>query len=122
MFYQLFGAYGVDIKNPSPDHPIFVWLQGGPGASSQFGAFTEVGPIKIKGGKVSENSWSWLTFGHLLFVDSPLNVGFSYSDQNRTGQMQVNSTNHATDHLVNFLDNFFKRWTNLTENKIYIVG
>lgn len=36
--------------------------------------------------------------------------------------MQVNSTNHATDHLVNFLDNFFKRWTNLTENKIYIVG
>lgn len=39
MFYQLFGAIGVDLSLKN-DKPIFLWLQGGPGASSQFGAFT----------------------------------------------------------------------------------
>jgi carboxypeptidase C (cathepsin A) len=45
--------------------------------------------------------------GHLLFIDSPLNVGFSYSGQNRTGRNQVNSTVNASEHLVNFLYNFW---------------
>lgn len=84
MFYQLFGVYGTDLKLPN-DMPIILWLQGGPGASSQFGAYTEVGPVKIKKGNLSENNWSWNLQAHLLFVDSPLNVGFSYSDKDRKG-------------------------------------
>jgi carboxypeptidase C (cathepsin A) len=44
--------------------------------------------------------------GHLLFIDSPLNVGFSYHG-NRTGKAQVNSTIIAVDHLINFLHHFF---------------
>jgi carboxypeptidase C (cathepsin A) len=39
MFYQIFGVPNVDLTVEN-DHPIFLWLQGGPGASSQFGAFT----------------------------------------------------------------------------------
>lgn len=84
MFYQLFGVYGVDIMLPN-DMPVILWLQGGPGASSQFGAYTEVGPFRIKKGAKSENNWAWNLQAHLLFVDSPLNVGFSYSDKDRKG-------------------------------------
>jgi carboxypeptidase C (cathepsin A) len=47
MFYQLFSTMGHDVKDPSPSVPLIIWLQGGPGASSQFGAFTELGPIRI---------------------------------------------------------------------------
>ena len=47
MFYNLFGAAGHDVMTPSEDVPLLIWLQGGPGASSQFGAFTEMGPIRI---------------------------------------------------------------------------
>lgn len=39
MFYTLFGGMGHDIFNESDVVPLIVWLQGGPGGSSQFGAF-----------------------------------------------------------------------------------
>ena len=47
MFYSLFGATGHDIKNASDGVPLIIWLQGGPGGSSQFGAFAEIGPIRF---------------------------------------------------------------------------
>lgn len=69
-----------------------IWLQGGPGSSSMFGAFTELGPIRIVDGKAKSFAYPWNFFGHLLFIDQPLNVGFSYYG-NRTGSIQVSSAN-----------------------------
>jgi carboxypeptidase C (cathepsin A) len=40
MFYTLFGAANHDVMAPSDTTPLIIWLQGGPGSSSQFGAFT----------------------------------------------------------------------------------
>lgn len=54
MYYNLFTAMGHSITEESDKVPLIIWLQGGPGASSQFGAFTEVGPIRIVGGKAKE--------------------------------------------------------------------
>ena len=47
MYYSMWSAYLHDPTIPDPNVPLMIWLQGGPGASSQFGAFTELGPIKI---------------------------------------------------------------------------
>ena len=57
----------------------------------------------------------------MLFIDQPLNVGFSYSG-NRTGKAQVSSANEAARHLVNFMVNFYKTWPKLLENPLYITG
>lgn len=89
MFYNLFSATHASIKNSSQDIPLLIWLQGGPGSSSQFGAFTEIGPIRINKGKPEHFSESWNKLGHLLFIDSPLNVGFSFSPFDRKGKTQV---------------------------------
>jgi len=42
MFYNLFSAMGHKLgpNESSAGIPLLIWLQGGPGASSQFGAFT----------------------------------------------------------------------------------
>jgi carboxypeptidase C (cathepsin A) len=40
MFYNLFGAMGHDVFKSDDIVPLIIWLQGGPGSGSQFGAFT----------------------------------------------------------------------------------
>ena len=122
MHYELFTAHGQTINSTTNRTPLFLWLQGGPGASSMFGAYTEIGPVLIKNGKPVLNDWSWNLMGHLLFVDSPLNVGFSWAEGDRKGAKQVNSTLQATDHLVNFLSNFYKSWPSLKASPLYLIG
>lgn len=121
MFYQLYSSHAQSVYKPNPNVPLILWLQGGPGSSSAFGAHTEVGPISIVNGEVSENDYSWNILGHMLFVDSPLNAGFSYSGD-RMGDKQVSSTNEATDHLVDFLTNFYGTWPALLGSPLYITG
>ena len=87
---MLFGAAGHDVKTESDTVPLLIWLQGGPGSSSQFGAFTQLGPIRIEKGNPKAFEHSWNTQGHLLFIDNPLNVGFSYYND-RQGDQQVSS-------------------------------
>ncbi|PWN51461.1 serine carboxypeptidase, partial [Violaceomyces palustris] len=61
--------------------PLTVWLNGGPGASSMFGLFTENGPCKLEAsGGVVNNPHSWSQASHMLYIDQPVPVGFSYSD------------------------------------------
>lgn len=106
MFYTLFGALDHDVMNSSEKSPVIVWLQGGPGSGSQFGAFTEVGPVRIRDGVPKGFGLPWNVFGHLLCIDSPLNAGFSYYGD-RNGKEQVSNTYTATNHLMNFLFNFY---------------
>lgn len=40
IYYQLFGAKRFDLNESNSKVPLFLWLQGGPGASSLFGAYT----------------------------------------------------------------------------------
>ena len=101
--------------------PLIIWLQGGPGGSSQFGAFTENGPIRIVNGQPKLFSYSWSHQGHMMFIDNPLNVGFSYSGD-RNGTAQVSSANEAAEHLVNFMDNFYREWPHLKAHPLYITG
>lgn len=121
MFYNLFGAMGHDVMNASDVVPLIIWLQGGPGSSSQFGAFTEIGPIRIDKGVPKLFAQRWNIFGHTLFIDQPLNVGFSFQGD-RKGKIQVSNTNEATNHLLNFLYNFYNEFPSLKNSPLYIAG
>jgi carboxypeptidase C (cathepsin A) len=59
--------------------------------------------------------------GHMLFIDQPLNVGFSYAG-NRTGVKQVSSAKEGSTHLLNFLYNFYREWPKLASSPLYITG
>lgn len=95
-FKQYAGYVDVDVKSGKslfyyfveaevdPDHkPLTLWLNGGPGCSSiGGGAFTELGPFYPTGdGRgLRRNSKSWNKASNLLFVESPVGVGWSYSN------------------------------------------
>lgn len=74
-FFWFFEAR-KDPKNA----PLSLWLQGGPGAPSIPAAVGENGPCKI--GKDSKstvsNPWSWNNEVNMLYMDQPVQVGFSY--------------------------------------------
>lgn len=57
--------------------------------------------------------------GHLVCVDQPVGVGFSFN----RGNDKVNNTRVAAKHFVNFLQNFFTNspWE-LGKNPLFIAG
>ncbi|KAH8888075.1 alpha/beta-hydrolase [Thozetella sp. PMI_491] len=76
MYFMFFEA-----RNGNPTQaPLTVRLDGGPGASSMNGLFSEIGPCSIdSAGKVVNNPNSFSSISNMLFVDQPATVGFSFT-------------------------------------------
>jgi len=100
--------------------PVLLWLQGGPGASSLFGKFTEIGPFGIgTNGAVMPRSTTWNQHFHLLFLDNPVGVGFSFTESESgfvSDQKQIGSDLHAA------LVQFFQLFPSLRANDFYVTG
>src|SRR5699024_4358649 len=78
-----------ESTSPTSDRdPVTLWLNGGPGQSSLIGAFSEIGPILLAlNGTMVKNPHAWSSVSNLLFLESPVGVGFSYSSSNSSYQV-----------------------------------
>jgi carboxypeptidase C (cathepsin A) len=119
MYYSMYSAHKHGPTQEDSRIPLILWFQGGPGASSQYGAHTENGPIRITKSGLKEFSSSWNIMGHTVFIDQPLGVGFSYQD---SSYPLVNTARIAADHLLNFLYNLYRQWPALKKSPLYITG
>ncbi|KAJ3089746.1 hypothetical protein HDU96_003653 [Phlyctochytrium bullatum] len=79
--YFFFFFYESRSK-PETD-PFVLWTNGGPGCSSGLGAFMELGPCRVTegGNGTVDNPWSWTSNASVLFLDQPVEVGFSYAKE-----------------------------------------
>lgn len=106
-------------RDPAKD-PLVLWLNGGPGCSSLYGLLAENGPFYVnKDGKtLSENPFSWNTEANVLYLESPVGTGYSYSDDKnyQTNDDEVAENNYLA------LQSFFIKFPNFTQNEFYIVG
>jgi carboxypeptidase D len=85
---------------------LVIWLNGGPGCSSEDGALMEIGPYRVReGGKLAMNNGSWNEFANLLFVDNPVGTGFSYVD--------TDSFLHELDEMASQFIVFLEKWFTL---------
>jgi carboxypeptidase C (cathepsin A) len=75
MYFWFFEA-----RNDAENAPLSLWLQGGPGVPSITAAVGENGPCAVlSDSKTTElNPWSWNDKVNMLYVDQPVQVGFSY--------------------------------------------
>src|SRR4030088_2786711 len=78
---MLMGSLGFfESRNDPKNDPVVLWLNGGPGCSSPTGFFLELGPSSIDENlKLHNNPYSWNSNASVIFLDQPVNVGYSYS-------------------------------------------
>ena len=82
---HLFFLLQIAENNPQ-NAPLVLWLQGGPGWPSSYGAFKEVGSFYVlqqtgEPPRLMENPERWSQDAHILFIDSPVGTGFSYTEK-----------------------------------------
>jgi len=129
----------VESENDPANDPVLLWFNGGPGASSLFGFFIELGPFMLTGASLQTeaynntgiptvfyNPYTWSKISNLLIVNSPPPVGFSYCDTygpsgngSSCGDWNDNRT-AQTNHL--FLKNWLKAFPEYASHPVYISG
>ncbi|XP_073040754.1 serine carboxypeptidase-like 34 [Primulina eburnea] len=118
LFYWFFEATKLPHKKP-----LLLWLNGGPGCSSiGYGALEELGPFLSQKGqpelKFNKNTWN--KAANLLFVESPVGVGFSYTNTSADIK-QLGDNITALDSYI-FLVNWFRRFPQYKNQDFYISG
>jgi vitellogenic carboxypeptidase-like protein len=116
MFFWYFPA-----QNGNASAPLLLWLQGGPGASSMFGLFSENGPFTVAadGASLIANPYTWNTEFSLIYIDNPVGAGFSFTQSN-SGYVQ-NQQDVAND-LYSALTQFFQVFPELQTVDFYATG
>ena len=77
LFFWYMPAINPPADGSTP--PCILWLQGGPGAPSTYGMFTEIGPVIVKkDGVIVPRNHTWNAKYSLLIVDNPAGACLGY--------------------------------------------
>ncbi|EEF40892.1 serine carboxypeptidase-like 31 isoform X2 [Ricinus communis] len=118
LFYWFYEA------TTHPDEkPLVLWLNGGPGCSSVgYGATQEIGPFLVDndGHGLKYNPYSWNKEANMLFLESPVGVGFSYS--NTTSDYSVLGDDFTANDAYAFLHKWFLKFPSYRMRAFYIAG
>ncbi|KAK7258207.1 hypothetical protein RIF29_32730 [Crotalaria pallida] len=118
-----FYYYFVEAERSKESLPLLLWLNGGPGCSSlAYGAMQELGPFRVKsdGKTLFRNNYSWNYAANVLFLESPVGVGFSYS--NRSSDYATNGDKKTAAYNYLFLVNWLERFPEYKGRDFYISG
>ncbi|KAF4970216.1 hypothetical protein FSARC_2702 [Fusarium sarcochroum] len=95
-----------EARNKPIEAPLALYLNGGPGCSSEIGIFQENGPCHFIANDTEPtlNPYSWNEYANMIYIDQPVGTGFSEGTKN------INATIAAAPSVWTFmqafLDNF----------------
>ncbi|KAK9049381.1 hypothetical protein SSX86_031649 [Deinandra increscens subsp. villosa] len=118
LFYWFYEAWSLPEEKP-----LVLWLNGGPGCSSVgYGATQEIGPFIVgtDGNELQLNPYSWNREANMLFLESPVGVGFSYS--NTTSDYETLGDDSTANDTYAFLHNWFMKFPSYRTRTFYIAG
>ncbi|KAJ7232982.1 serine carboxypeptidase [Mycena haematopus] len=115
MFFWFFESR----SSPSTD-PLVLWMNGGPGDSSATGILFEVGPCSVasEGRTTTPNPHSWTNAANIIFLDQPVDVGFSYADAGTS----VKTCTDAAKDVYSFLQLFFEQFPEYSKLPFHVAG
>eukprot|EP00271_Cylindrocystis_brebissonii_P005901 TRINITY_DN1828_c0_g2_i1.p1 TRINITY_DN1828_c0_g2~~TRINITY_DN1828_c0_g2_i1.p1 ORF type:complete len:541 (-),score=78.31 TRINITY_DN1828_c0_g2_i1:157-1779(-) len=112
----------VESVLSSDTKPLTLWLNGGPGCSSVgVGALEELGPFftnKNANGLIP-NYYAWNRESNMLFVESPIGTGFSYS--NTSSDYKMGDKETAKDARI-FLLKWLEKFPHYQGRDFFIAG
>jgi len=87
-----------ESRNDPKNSPTSFWMNGGPGSSSMIGLFQENGPCHVGSDSNSTylNPWSFNNISNMIYVDQPVQTGFSY-DTLANGTLDLTTDTITTD-------------------------
>ena len=138
--YELYEHYMfIESENDPKTDPVMIWTNGGPGASSFFGLFVELGPFYLSSDSLKtdeyeatdiptlfRNNHTWSSNASILIINSPSPIGYSYckpfgptGDGKSCGDWDDNRTATQTK---TYLDNWMENFPTYNNNTYFIVG
>lgn len=109
----------VAANKKSNKSPVIVWASGGPGSSSLYGFFMEVGPYSVaKHGILHHRKYAWNHFSNLLILDQPLGVGLSFVKKS----LYPKAAAQGNKQYYFALQHFFARHSKLRSHPLYLSG
>ena len=118
LFFWMFEKRNAHLVQDPSEIPLIVWLTGGPGCSSTLALLTENGPCSVNddGKTTTPNPYSWTEAAHVLWLDQPSGVGFSYGSETDSNEEMVSEDAYW------FLQTFMQTYPQYQNNKLFIVG
>ncbi|KAL7465694.1 hypothetical protein ACHAXS_006019 [Conticribra weissflogii] len=110
----------LDEEQDDKPTPLVIWLTGGPGCSSSLALLTENGPCTVNadGLTTAVNPYSWTESAHVLWLDQPADVGYSYGQENDSNEEMI------SEDAYYFLQAFFQSeaGSKYKDSPLFIVG
>ncbi|XP_020586150.1 serine carboxypeptidase-like 7 [Phalaenopsis equestris] len=125
MGVELF-YYFIESESEAGKDPVLLWLTGGPGCTSFFGLYQEIGPMKFN--RIRYNGtlpnliyhpYTWTKMFSIIFLDWPTGTGFSFSERHDN---QMLNDYQSVEHIYTFLKKWFVDHSNFVLNPMYIGG
>ncbi|KHN97401.1 carboxypeptidase Y precursor [Metarhizium album ARSEF 1941] len=113
LFYWFF-----ESRNDASKDPVVLWLNGGPGCSSFIGLFDELGPATIRKPDLVpvNNPYSWNSNASVIFIDQPVDVGYSY------GNGTAANSQAAAKDIYAMLSLFFHQFPTYAGRDFFVTG
>lgn len=104
-----------DSRDENSTHHL-TWFNGGPGCSSTTGFLGElIGPSTLDSDlNPVYNEYSWSNYASVMFIDQPVGVGYSYSDDESE---TINNSYASAEDMYKFFELFFEKYPEIIKNK-----
>ena len=110
----------VESESKPDTDPLVFWTNGGPGCSGLIGFLTEQGPFRPTiSGELETNPWRWNMISNMVFLEQPVGVGFSYSDNK--DDYKIGDSQAAKDNLQTILK-FLERFPRFANSPLFITS